>query len=414
MTTHNARNERVKREYLTFLKEAKRLNEASIDGVAAALHRFEAYTGFRDFRQFHIQQAIGFKRRLANERNERTGKPLSKSTLHTILSALKTFFQWLSGRLGYKSRVAYADAEYFNLTGKEIREAKVHTERPVPTIEQILHVLCNMPSESEIELRDRAVIAFTLLTGARDGAIASMKLKHVDLVEGRVIQDAREVRTKFSKTFSTYFFPVGDEALRIVEEWVDFLRTEKLWGNDDPLFPATEVSQGNNQQFRASGLASRHWSTASPIREIFRKAFDKAGLPYFHPHSFRKTLASARRTGLPLARGVQGVEPESRARARHDDVHKLRGGVWAPPGGADSLAVGPPVRRPGRGWTIEESAGHRGEGQGPMTRRSTNRAVVQTSVIGAGAEAAYMTAALYSHYRSASDEIARPISPARG
>lgn len=31
-----------------------------------------------------------------------------------------------------------------------------------------------------IELRDRALIAFTLLTGARDRAIASMKLKHVD------------------------------------------------------------------------------------------------------------------------------------------------------------------------------------------------------------------------------------------
>ncbi len=291
MTTHNARNERVKREYLTFLKEAKRLNEASIDGVAAALHRFEAYTGFRDFRKFHIQQAIGFKRRLANERNERTGKPLSKSTLHTILSALKAFFQWLSGRPGYKSHVAYADAEYFNLTEKEVREAKAHTERPVPTIEQILHVLCNMPSEIEIELRDRAVVAFTLITGARDGAIASMKLKHVDLVEGRVIQDAREVRTKFSKTSTTYFFPVGNEVRRIVEEWVEFLRTERLWGNHDPIFPATEVSQGNNQQFRASGLARRHWSTASPIREIFRKAFERAGLPYFHPHSFRKTLA---------------------------------------------------------------------------------------------------------------------------
>ncbi len=291
MTTHNARNERVKREYLTFLKEAKRLNEASIDVVAAALHRFEAYTGFRDFRKFHIQQAIGFKRRLANERNERTGKPLSKSTLHTILSALKAFFQWLSGRPGYKSHVAYADAEYFNLTEKEVREAKAHTERPVPTIEQILHVLCNMPSEIEIELRDRAVVAFTLITGARDGAIASMKLKHVDLVEGRVIQDAREVRTKFSKTSTTYFFPVGNEVRRIVEEWVEFLRTERLWGNHDPIFPATEVSQGNNQQFRASGLARRHWSTASPIREIFRKAFERAGLPYFHPHSFRKTLA---------------------------------------------------------------------------------------------------------------------------
>ena len=291
MTTHNARNERVKREYLTFLKEAKRLHEASLDGVAAALHRFEVYTSFRDFRQFHIQQAIGFKRHLAKEKNGRTGKPLSKSTMHALLSALKAFFQWLAGRPGYKSRLTYSDAEYFNLTEKETRQAKSHTERPVPTVEQILHVLRTMPAETDIELRDRAVIAATLLTGARDGAIASLKLKHIDLIEGRVIQDAREVQTKFSKTFSTYFFPVGDEVRRIVEEWVNCLRTEKLWGNDDPLFPATEVSQDNNHQFRASGLARSHWSTASPIREIFRKTFEQAGLPYFHPHSFRKTLA---------------------------------------------------------------------------------------------------------------------------
>jgi integrase/recombinase XerD len=59
------------------------------------------------------------------------------------------------------------------------------------------------------ERRNRALVAFTLLTGARDSAIASMKLKHVDLKEGCVQQDAREVKTKFSKTFTTYFFPVG-------------------------------------------------------------------------------------------------------------------------------------------------------------------------------------------------------------
>jgi hypothetical protein len=64
----------------------------------------------------------------------------------------------------------------------------------------------------------------------------------------------------------------------------------KLWGNDEPLFPATLVELGESSQFEAVGLARRHWSTASPIRTIFRRAFEAAGLPYFNPHSFRNTL----------------------------------------------------------------------------------------------------------------------------
>lgn len=118
-----------------------------------------------------------------------------------------------------------------------------------------------------------------------------MKLKHVDLKEGCVHQDAREVKTKFSKTFTTYYFPVGEEVRQIVTEWVRFLREDKLWGNDDPLFPATRIVLGSTRQFEAAGLEQKHWSTASPIRTIFREAFERAGLPYFHPHSLRKTLA---------------------------------------------------------------------------------------------------------------------------
>jgi integrase len=117
-----------------------------------------------------------------------------------------------------------------------------------------------------------------------------MKLKHVDLDAGLVRQDGREVRTKFSKTFTTYFFPVGEEARRIVVDWINYLRRERLWGNDDPLFPATEVTLGSNQQFRASGLRRECWSSAGPIRSIFRCAFVRSGLPYFNPHSFRHTL----------------------------------------------------------------------------------------------------------------------------
>ena len=56
-----------------------------------------------------------------------------------------------------------------------------------------------MPAETDIEKRDRAVIAFTLLTGARDGATASFKLKHIDMVAGKVDQDARDIRVRFAR-----------------------------------------------------------------------------------------------------------------------------------------------------------------------------------------------------------------------
>jgi integrase/recombinase XerD len=158
-------------------------------------------------------------------------------------------------------------------------------------LEQIRHVLAHMPFETEIEKRNRALIAFTLLTGARDNAIASIRLKHIDFVEEKILQDARQVRTKFSKTFPTYFFPVGDDIRAIVAEWVSFLEQERLWGLDDPLFPATRVAVGPSGHFETAGLDRKCWANATPIRTIFRAAFEGAGLPYFNPHSFRKTLA---------------------------------------------------------------------------------------------------------------------------
>ena len=290
MTKYNAENERIKRKYFAYLKEAVRNSEATVDAAAKALARFEVHTKHKDFKAFHYEQAIAFKKHLAEQKAQQSGEKLSKATLHATLTQLKRFFQWLAWQPGYKSRLQYSDAEYFNLSEKDTRIATAQREQKAPTLEQIKHVINTMPSHTDIERRNRALIAFTLLTGARDSAIASMKLKHVDLIGNCVNQDAREVNTKFSKTFNTFFFPVGDEIRTIVAEWVSYLREEKLWGNNDPLFPATRVARGASMQFEIDGLDRKHWSNATPIRTIFRKAFTDAGLPYFNPHSFRNTL----------------------------------------------------------------------------------------------------------------------------
>ena len=291
MSNHNPTNERVKRRYFDFLKDANGYSEASVDAVASALARFDRFTRHRDFKNFHVEQAIAFKKYLAEPKDGR-GKSLSKATRYAVQMHLKRFFQWLSREAGYKSRMSYSDASYFNLTDGDARVAGARREHPGPTLEQVRHAIACMPAGTDIERRNRAVLALALLTGARDSALASLKLKHVDLRAGCIYQDAREVRTKFSKSFTTYFFPVGDEILAILSEWVEFLRNGKLFGEEDPLFPATAVGPGATLQFAALGLKRTHWSTATPIRTIFRDAFTCAGLPYFNPHSIRKTLVA--------------------------------------------------------------------------------------------------------------------------
>jgi site-specific recombinase XerD len=258
-------NERIKRNYIDFLRQAMGRSEGSLEAVAATLHRFENYTRFRDFREFHVEQAKGFKASLAKEVNIRTGQKLSAATIYSMLGTLKAFFRWLAGQPGYKSRIDVSDAEYFNPSANQVRIATAHRDQRIPTIERIRHVLGAMPTGRDIEKRDRAIIAFTLLTGARDGATASFKLKHIDLVVGKINQDAREVATKHAKTFPTFFFPVGDDVRAIVADWVDFLRNDKLWSDDDPLFPATAIGLDEAGRFRPLGLARRHWRNATAI-----------------------------------------------------------------------------------------------------------------------------------------------------
>jgi len=290
MKKHHSGNERIKRQYFAFLKEAKRQDESSVDAVAKAISRFETFTKWRDFKAFHYEQAVAFKAHLAKQQNQNTGETLSKATMNSTLRSLKAFIQWLALQPGFKSRLNYTDAEYFNLSNKDSRVATARRDRPVPTLEQVKRVISLMPTESLIQRRNRALVAFTLLTGARDSAIASFKLKHMDLQAGSVYQDAREVKTKASKTFVTYFFPVGDEVEQIVRDWVLHLKESLLFGNDDPLFPKTEVRPNQAGVFQPSGVLREHWSNATPIRKVFKEAFEAANLPYFNPHSFRKTL----------------------------------------------------------------------------------------------------------------------------
>lgn len=292
MANCNPKNERIKRSYIRFLKEADQKAEATVRGIEMALLRYEVFTGFADFGSFNSDQAVAFKKELASASPKCSKSALSKATIHSTLNALKRFFKWLACQTGYKSKIRLTDIEFLNPSAHDVRAAKAPRVRDYPSIEQVRHAIFGMLAGSEIEMRDRALITCTLLTGMRDGALATVRIKHFDLDRRLVVQDPREVRTKFRKRIDTFFLPLGDDLEQILCDWVRHLKEAKLFGPNDPVFPRTAIGHDESQSFKATGIEPAFWETTSPIRDIFRRSFERAGLPYYNPHSIRHTLVA--------------------------------------------------------------------------------------------------------------------------
>ncbi len=290
--TFHPENERLKRRYLQHAKVAKGLSETSLDRIAASIDRFQGLTGIKPFPKFHIELAIAFRNKLDQETNSRTGRPLSASTQKSVLADCKGFFMWLADQPGYRSRIRYADCEYFNLDNKSKAIANASRSPKYPSVEQVEHVLRTMPFGTPIQFRDRSIIAFMLITGARIDATRTAIVGSVDLTEKVFHQDPRDMNTKFSKTFETWFFPVSNFATQIVIDYIDQLKADQLFGPSDPLFPRTEIAHVPGKGFQATGLLRQHWKSDQAIREVFRTAFETAGLTYYAPHSLRHTLGA--------------------------------------------------------------------------------------------------------------------------
>lgn len=158
--------------------------------------------------------------------------------------------------------------------------------------------------------------------------LVRLLLNHCRSSEAHLARTVREAKLETrSAAILTWFFPIGGCAEQRVTGWIAELPDVHQWCDEDPVFPATEVSLNPDNQFAAIGLLRSTWSNADPVRRIFRAAFESAGLPYFNPHSFRKTLARfGEKFATPLERLAQRL-------------HRLLLGFKAEAGAALSVGV---------------------------------------------------------------------------
>ena len=96
------------------------------------------------------------------------------------------------------------------------------------------------------------------------------------------------VQTKFSKTIRSYLFRFDETMVKYFLEWYEHLRTDKVFGNTDPIFPRNKIENAENSlSFVSNEIDDKFWQSATSIRDIFKQRFEHAGIEYFSPHTFR-------------------------------------------------------------------------------------------------------------------------------
>jgi site-specific recombinase XerD len=273
------------------MKEARGLAASTIDNALRALLEYERFTDFRDFGRFRVNDAIAFKKSLHAARGSQPAERSRRSTIHNKLQPLQRFFSWLAEQPGHKTKIRFCDLEYFNLPKRDMQIARDQEAKPSPSLKLVQTAIRAMPCTTDLELRDRALMCCALLTGARVMALVTLKLRHVRPDRLGINQDAEDVHTKLSRSYPTFFIPVGDDIRQMFLDYVDHLRTNLGRNDADPLFPQAAQNVGEARHFHTVGLARKHWATARKVRDIFKAAFARVQAPYYNPHSIRRTLA---------------------------------------------------------------------------------------------------------------------------
>ena len=288
MIEYQRKNAIIKRAYHLYLIHARGLSDKSIEQVECAIGHFEDYRE-ADFCAFNPDVAVEFKSFLYDGVSEKTGEPLSNSMISKICRNNRDFLEWLAGQHEFEPLFTVDDAAYLNPT-VSMREAS--RRRPivsVPDMDQFVGAIRAMPHGTMFERRNRAAMAMLGLSGARADAIASLRINSIDLGKRLVDQDGTLVRTKRRKRIVTWFFPVGPDMLGIAADWWRELNGLGYTGAD-PLFPADERAVGPDGLLESTGLSRKVWESAHPVRKIFRKMCEDAGIPCRHPHAIRRSL----------------------------------------------------------------------------------------------------------------------------
>jgi len=283
MTIPTQKNELIKRDYYYHCSEAQGFKQSTIRKYGQCIYKWQTCFPGEDFSLIDRLKCSEFKNFLKSEAEK---KNTSLSNQYDILRHLKKFFLWLSEQKGYEC-IKKTDLDYLRLSNEEISKALEKTDREYPSLDEIKLIVTGIRGNSEIAMRDRALVAFLILTGMRISAVISLPMQSFDPSRLSIIQSPKKgVKTKFSKKIISTFLPIDwDEGESMFLNWYEYLLTKKEFGPTKPIFPATK-------NFSQLKVVDEFWKSASPVRKMIYENCKRAKLPNFNPHSFRHSAVA--------------------------------------------------------------------------------------------------------------------------
>lgn len=274
--------------YEKYITKGKKSKDPTTKPAVRSVDKFlETYK--KSLRKFKADDALSFHNSILIF--DKDGICISKGNIERICKNIKDFFYWLIDQPGMKTKINKSDIEYFTLSSKVLAEIKSSPKLEYPDFEYILELIRSISINNDVDLRDRAFIAFTFLTGSRISAARTTRLGLLNLEKNYVEQSPKKgTETKFSKQLILKIHEIHPELTEALKSWV--LRLYELgFSDDDPLFPILKMNKGKYLTFQKSTeFEKKFYRSKTTIGVILKSRCGNAGLTYRTSNDLRHCL----------------------------------------------------------------------------------------------------------------------------
>lgn len=221
-----------------WLNYAGRYDVKTKDRHLAAIRYFETLTSGKPFCKLSILDVSKVREDLKRRSDVTALDHFSSSSIRHTVSHLMAFLNWLMKQEGFR-RLPKDLPDYLKLP-KAVLAAAIPTKRKVyPTLLEAEALLNTMPSKFLVDHRARAIFALAFLGSLRADTLVSLRIKHFDIENRLILQDASKVRAKGGKSLKIRWFPIQKSFEAVVLEWANVL-VGLGFRSEDALFPAVK------------------------------------------------------------------------------------------------------------------------------------------------------------------------------